>query len=133
MEMYTVIGSKTYKNLLADPKGADPISVNVKPGQGAIAAGQILKRNASGMYEKAAAADVVSTNDLVVLGEALEAITGTVAGVATAFRAGTFIAGAVFVTAGTALTDAQKLALRLEGIVFDVDSNAAAFNNKTGD
>ena len=127
MELYSVIGTKTYKNLLADPKGADPISVNVKPGQGALAAGQLLYRNSSGLYEKAAQANVSTSYDVVVLAEDLAENTGAVADVATAFRAGCFIDGAIFYTAGTPLTAGEKLALRQLNIVTDPDADAAGF------
>ena len=129
MELYTTIGSKTYKNLLADPRGADPISVNVKPGQGALSAGQLMYRNSSGLYEKATTSQLSTSYDLVVLGEDLEANTTAIADVATAFRAGVFIDGAVFYTAGTALTAAYKLVLRQLNIVFDMDTEAAAFSS----
>lgn len=129
MELYSVIGTKAYKNLLADPRDADPISVNVKPGQGTLAIGQLLYRNANGLYEKATTSQLSTSYDLVVLAEDLAANTGDVADVALVLRKGHFIDGKVFYTAGTALTAAYKLVLRQLGIVFDVDSTAGTFNN----
>lgn len=127
MELYETIGTKTYANLLADPKGADPIAINVLPGQGALAKGQLLYKNSAGLYVKATTSQLTTSYDLVVLGEDLAANTGAVADVATAYRAGTFIEGKVFYTAGTALSDDYKLVLRMQGIVFDVDTGAAGF------
>lgn len=130
MNLYETIGTAAYENLLADPKGADPISINVKPVATALEIGQLMYRNASGFYEAAAAAQITASNDIVVLGEAAGGdADATVAEVALSYRAGTFIDGKVFVTKGTALTAAQKVVLRQFGIVFDVDTEAATFNN----
>lgn len=35
-ELYSTIGSKTYDQLLADPQGAEIISIPCKPGNGTI-------------------------------------------------------------------------------------------------
>lgn len=129
MELYETIGTKTYANLLADPKGADPIAINVLPGQGALAKGQLLYKNSAGLYVIATTSQLTTSYDLVVLGEDLAANTGAVADVATAYRAGTFIEGKVFYTEGTALSDDYKLVLRQQGIVFDVDTEAAGFSS----
>lgn len=129
MELYSVIGNKTYANLLADPRGGDPIAVNVAPGQGVLKKGQLLYKDSAGLYNIATTSQLTANYDLVVLGEDLAANTGAVADVALAYRAGTFIDGKVFYTEGTALTDAYKLVLRQQGIVFDVDTEAAGFSS----
>ena len=66
-ELYSTIGTRTYANLLADPQGADVIAIPCKPGNGEVAAGTVMYREASGLYSPAAAANVVATNQLVVL------------------------------------------------------------------
>ena len=56
--IFNVIGSKTYKNLLADPKGADLITVPVYPNAAALAAGSLLTRNSAGLWEPIASANI---------------------------------------------------------------------------
>ena len=46
-----------------------------------------------------------------------------------AYRAGCFIDGAVKLTAGAALTDAHKVILRQQGIVFDKKESTTTFTN----
>ena len=129
-ELYNVIGTAEYKNLLADPKGADPISINVKPVSTDLKVGQLLYRNANGLYEAATTSQLTTSYNVVVLGEDVPGdADAAVAPVALAYRAGTFIEGAVFYTAGTAIAEQYKVVLRLMGIVFDPDSTASAFNN----
>ena len=43
-ELYSTIGSKTYDQLLADPQGAEIISIPCKPGNGTIASGTVMYR-----------------------------------------------------------------------------------------
>lgn len=129
MDLYEVIGTSNRKNLLADPKGADPIAVPVKPNAAAIKAGALLYRNSSGLYEPIATGSVATDVDMVVLGEDLPINSGTVAEDALAYRAGTFVDGVVTVTGATSLTAAQKLILRKQGIVFDVNDKAAGFSS----
>ena len=75
------------------------------------------------------------TNQLVVLGEAVAAGSAPAAGVvavaedAKAYRAGIFVDGAVKLAAGAALTDAHKVVLRQQGIVFDKKESTADFTN----
>lgn len=134
-EMYSTIGTQTYTNLLADPEGADVISVPVEPGSGDVACGTVLYRKSSGLWAPAATANVVVTNQLVVLGEAVAAGSAPAAGAvavaedAKAYRAGTFVDGAVKLAAGAALTDAHKVVLRQQGIVFDKKESTADFTN----
>lgn len=134
-ELYSTIGTRTYANLLADPQGADVIAIPCKPGNGEVAAGTVMYREASGLYSPAAAANVVTTNQLVVLkedvatGDAPEAGETATAEDAAAYRAGCFIDGAVKLAGGTALTDAQKVILRGQNIVFDKKESAETFEN----
>ena len=136
-ELYNVIGTAAYKNLLADPKGADPISINVKPVSTDLKVGQLLYRNANGLYEAATTSQLTTSYNVVVLGEDVPGdADAAVAPVALAYRAGTFIEGAVFYTAGTAIAEQYKAVLRLMGIVFDPDStdepvSEIAFNGET--
>ncbi|MDO4620028.1 MAG: hypothetical protein Q4B09_05330 [Lachnospiraceae bacterium] len=120
-ENYKVVGTSAYKQLLADPQGADVIAVPVASGAGDIEIGTLLFRDASGSYKPAAAADVTSTKSLVVAKETIES--GDDAGSvvdAGAYRAGSFVDGAVKLKDGTAVTAEQKVTLRLQNIVFDV-------------
>ncbi len=127
--IFNVIGSKTYKNLLADPKGADLITVPVYPNVAALAAGSLLTRNSAGLWEPIASANIADNVELVVLMEDLP-INGTaVATDATAARAGCFIDGVVKESGGAAPTAAQKLILRKQGIVFKPDVTADPFAN----
>ena len=93
--LYESIGNAGYKNLLADPQGADIITVPLKPASGVIPAGTILYRASTGLYEPAASAQIVATNMLVVNKETVDATEAGVAEDAVAFRAGCFVDGAV--------------------------------------
>lgn len=127
--LYESIGNAGYKNLLADPQGADIITVPLKPASGVIPAGTILYRASTGLYEPAASAQIVATNMLVVNKETVDATEAGVAEDAVAFRAGCFVDGAVTLAAGAALTAAHKAVLRGQNIVFDKKVEAATFTN----
>lgn len=127
--IYNVIGSKDYKNLLADPKGADLITVPVYPQNTAIAAGTLLTRNSAGLWTPIASGSIADNVELVVLMEDVPANDGAVATDATVARAGCFIDGVVLESGGAAPTAAQKLILRKQGIVFKPDTTAAPFAN----
>ncbi len=127
--IFNVIGSKTYKNLLADPKGADLITVPVYPNAAALAAGSLLTRNSAGLWEPIASANIADNVELVVLMEDLPINSTAVATDATAARAGCFIDGVVLESGGSAPTAAQKLILRKQGIVFKPDVTADPFAN----
>ena len=136
--MYEVIGTSTPAYLLADPQGADVIAVPVEPGNGKIARGALLYRKSNGMYAPAGTSQISTSYNLVVLNEDIDTGTAvganTVAEDAAAFRGGRFIDGKVtYDDSGTAtkVTAAHKLVLRLFGILFDVDENAAEFDNGT--
>ena len=118
-ELYGVVGTSNPNALLADPTGAEKIAVSVKPGVGAIARGTVLYRNGS-LYEAADSAALIATNYLVVLDEAIDSPSEEkTAPVAAAYRAGRLIYGKVKLKDGTAVTAAQALILRNQGIVLD--------------
>lgn len=127
--IYNVIGSKDYKNLLADPKGFEGITVPVYPNASALAAGTLLYRNSGGLWEPIASANISDNTELAVLMEDLPINATAVATDATAARAGIFIDGVVKESGGNAPTAAQKLILRKQGIVFKPDVNATPFAN----
>ena len=127
--IYNVIGSKTYKNLLADPKGADLITVPVYPNASALSAGALLYRNSAGLWQPIGSASIATDVEMVVLMEDLPINDTAIATDATAARAGCFIEGVVKESGGNAPTAAQKLILRKQGIVFKGDSTVSAFAN----
>lgn len=127
--IFNVIGSKTYKNLLADPKGADLITVPVYPNAAALAAGSLLTRNSAGLWQPIASGSIADNVELVVLMEDVPANDTAIATDATVARAGCFIDGVVKESGGNAPTAAQKLILRKQGIVFKPDVDATAFAN----
>ena len=132
-ELYGVIGSSTYSNLLADPQGADIISIPCEPGNGTIKRGTVMYRKSTGLYVPAENGDVTTSNALVVLNEEVDTGTtvpaGTVAEDAAAYRAGCFIDGAVVLKSNAALSDANKVVLRLQNIVFDKAESTSTFDN----
>lgn len=133
--LYGTIGEKTYDQLLADPQGAEVISIPCKPGNGVVRRGTIMFREDSGLYSPAATAQVVDTKMLVVLNETVD--TGKAPGSgetataedAAAYRKGRFVSGRVTLAADAAVTDAHKVVLRKQGIVFDVKESTTTFNN----
>lgn len=136
-ELYEVIGTKTYANLLADPNGADAFAVALTPGNGKIKAGTVLEQNASTLLWAPAASGHISTSYmLAVLGEDVDtgAPSSTLAIDAKAYRAGTFVDGAVvYDNSGTLtpVTAAHKLALRLQNIVVTAKDSTADIDNGT--
>ncbi len=134
-DLYGVIGTSTYKNLLSDPQGADVTAVPCEPGNGDIPAGTVMYRTATGLYAPAASAQITTSYNLVVLGEDVqtggEIKESTVAEDAKVFRAGKFIDGAVFLKSKGTLTAAHKVVLKLNGIVFDEKESTSTYNNGT--
>ena len=134
-DLYSVIGTAAYKNLLADPNGADAIAIPCEPGNGDVPMGTVMYRKASGLFAPAATAQVTASNFLVVLGEDVATGSAPAAGVtvtaedAKAFRTGCFINGAVFLASKAALSDANKVVLRGQGIVFDRETETTTFTN----
>lgn len=130
--MYNKIAESNTQYLLASPLGAIAIGVHLKPEQGVVERGTIMYRNASGMFEKAAPAQIVSTNYLVVLNETVDtADSATIAAAAPAYIAGVFFRNAVKLASGT-LSAANELVLRTQGITFDVMVGDATVNNVVG-
>ena len=135
--LYGVIGTRTYGNILADHTGADRIAIPCEPGSGKLTAGVVMYRKATGLWAPAASANVIATNMLAVLYEEVD--TGAAPGSgktavavdALAMRAGTFKNGAVTLAAGAALTDAHKVILRGQNIVFDQPETTSTFTNTT--
>lgn len=134
MSMYEVIGVNNPEYLLADPQGADEIAIPCEPGNGTVKRGTVMYRKDTGMYAPAESANIVSTNQLVVLDETVDTDANTeIAEDAKAFRAGRLIYGKVFLKNDAALTAAHVVALRLQGIYFDQMDTADEFNNKKGE
>lgn len=134
-ELYEVIGTSNYDQLLADPQGADVIAIPCKPGNGTVKRGTVMYREASGLYSPAASAQIVSTNQLVVLNEDVDTGSAPASGEtavakdAAAYRAGRFVSGRVKLAADATLTDAHKVILRLQNIVFDQMESTTTFDN----
>lgn len=132
-ELYDVIGSRSYANLLADPQGADVIAIDLKPGNGVIPRGTLMYRESNGMYSPAASGQVSTSYQLVVLNEEVDTgssiAEGAVAEAAAAYRAGRFIDGAVKLASNGTLTAAHKVVLNLMGIVFKTKEGTGTFDN----
>ena len=138
-ELYNVVGTSEYDQLLADPQGADVISIPCEPGNGDIKRGTVMYRKSSGLWAPAASANVTTSNMLAVINEAVATGTAPASGVtavaedAAAYRAGIFVEGRVKLASDAALTAAHKVVLRLQGIVFDQkESNGTFTNTVTG-
>ena len=128
-ELYAKVGEVSYANLLADPQGADKISIPMEPKKGVINAGTIVYRGSAGLWIAAASAQITAANQLAVLKETVDTGTTDVAEDALAYRAGCFITGAVTLAAGAEVTEAHKAVLRAQGIVFDRKEATATFKN----
>lgn len=135
-ELYDVVGTSKYDQLLSDPKGTDPIFIPCKPGNGSVKRGTVMYREESGLWSPASNEEVTAEKQLVVLNETVE--TGDAPGPgetatapeAAAYRAGHFVAGRVTLKSDAALSEANKVVLRLQGIVFNVKEGTGTFNNK---
>ena len=132
-ELYSTIGSKSYANLLADPQGADKIAIPCRPGTGALKLGTLVSREANGLWSPASSAQLTASYLLAVLAEDVDTGdsvgAGAVAPDAGAYRAGCFIDGAVKLASNGTVTEAHKVVLRLEGIVFDKTESTDTFQN----
>ena len=123
--LYDVIGTNNPAYLLADPQGADVIAIPCEPGNGSLARGQIMYRKISGMWAPAATGNILITNMLAVLDEAVDTDANeTVAEDAKAFRAGRLIASKLILASSGTLTAAHKIVLRAQGIYLDVMDEA---------
>jgi hypothetical protein len=129
--MYKKIGEYKPDYLLADPNGADVITVPIEPGNGTIKRGTVLYRKSNGMYAPAASANVAATNYLVVLDEEINSNADlVVAEDAKAYRAGRLIAGKVKLASDADLTAANVVVLRQQGLVLDQTAELApGFDN----
>ena len=67
-KLYDTIGTSTVEQILAKVE-ADPIAVNLLPGQGVMKRGTVLYKNASGFYLPAGTSQISTSYDLVVLNE----------------------------------------------------------------
>lgn len=134
-DLYGVIGTSGYSNLLADPQGADVIGIPCEPGNGDIPAGTVMYRKSNGLYAPAASGQISTSYYLVVLGEAVSTgdsvKPGAVAEDAKAYRAGIFVDGAVKLASNGTVTAAHKVVLKLNGIVFDKKEETGTFENGT--
>lgn len=132
-KMYDVIGTSKVNYLLADPEGADVITIPCMPGNGTIARGTVMYRMDNGMYAPASASEAVATKSLVVLDEETDtSADATIAENARAYRAGKLIASRVKLKSDAALTAAVTLVLRQQGIVLkQMAGEASEFNNST--
>jgi len=136
MSLFDTFGTSNPTYLLSRAEGADKIGINLTPGKGRVKRGTVLFKESNGLYSPAAAADAVITKDLVVLdeevdtGDAPDHDGAAVAETAAAYRAGHFVDGKVFLTSDAPLTDAIKIVLRAQGIVFEPMMDAAnTFDN----
>ncbi len=133
-ELYKKIGESAYAQLLADPQGADVIAIPCEPGNGEIPRGTVMYRKASGLWAPAANGQVSTSYMLAVLNEDVDtgsAVSPTaVAEDAAAYRAGRFVDGKVFLASEAALSDANKVVLRLQGIVFSPMESTGTFHNE---
>lgn len=131
--LYGVVGTSNPDYLLSDPQGADIIAIPCTPGKGVIKRGTVMFRENNGMWSPAASANISTSNQLAILNVDVDTDANpAVAEDAAAYRAGRFINGRVkYDNSGTltAVTEAHKVVLRLEGIVFDMADNAAGFDN----
>ena len=131
--LYGVVGTSNPDYLLSDPQGADIIAIPCTPGKGVIKRGTVMFRESNGMWSPAASANISTSNQLAILNVDVDTDANpAVAEDAAAYRAGRFINGRVkYDNSGTltAVTEAHKVVLRLEGIVFDMADNAAGFDN----
>lgn len=120
MKLYDEIGASNPAYLLADPQGADKIAIQCEPGNGVVKRGTVMYRKASGQYAPAASANVAATNMLAVLDETVDTSANTsIAEDAAAYRAGRFVFGKVTLASDAALSAANQVVLRGQGIVFD--------------
>lgn len=118
--LFGTIGTHEPGYLLASSALTDAIGISVEPGNGTIPAGAVMYRKSGVMYAPAEAANIVATNNLVVLRDDVNSETSTtVAVAAAAYRHGKFIAGKVLMKNGAdyeAVTAAHAIVLRGQNI-----------------
>ena len=105
-------------SIFASGAGARAIAIAVAAGEGSLKRGSILVRDTDNTYKFAATADVVATNNLVILDEDLE--TGSdntqMATVSRGWSSGVFMSGKLILKSNGALTAANMAALSNMGI-----------------
>lgn len=116
-ELFKNLGQSPVETLEAG--GGKQIAVSMEPGNGTVKHGTVIYRKDSGLYAPAAAANIVTTNNLAVLVTDTDTDTSaTVAEAAAAYISGELLAKDVVISDGeTNLTAAQALVLRKQGIV----------------
>ena len=125
--LFGTIGRKDPSYLLASNVLTDAIGISVEPGNGVIPAGAVMYRKSGVLYAPAAAANIATSNNLVVLRDDVDTDTNDgIAVAAAAYRKGTFIAGKVtYLDSGdyTPVTAAHAIVLRMQGIDFSPMDN----------
>ena len=118
--LFGTIGTHEPSYLLASNYETDAIAISVEPGNGTIPAGAVMYRKTGVIYAPAAAANIVETNNLVVLRDDVDTTTSeTVAVAAAAYRKAKFLAGKVLVKNGSdyePITAAQAVILRKQNL-----------------
>ena len=61
--IYSVAGSKSYKNLLADPRNYDAITVPIYPQNSEIKAGTLITRNSAGLWTPIASGSIATDKE----------------------------------------------------------------------
>ena len=130
MSLYEVIGTNNPEYLLADPQGADVMTIPCEPGNGTVKRGTVMYRKESGLYAPAATGNVTADNMLAVLDESVDTdANAAIAEDARAYRGGRLIYGKVTLAQDAALSAANIAVLRGQGIVFDQMDTAPVFSN----
>jgi len=116
--LYGTLGASEVKELLVE--GGKPVAVSIEPGNGAIPAGALIYRKSSGLYAPAAAGQISTSYNLLVLQNAVDTTTDAgVAVAAAAYEKGVFKAGKVLKENSgdyEAISADEALVLRLFGI-----------------
>jgi len=134
MSLYKDYGENKVGELLYDVRGTEKIGVPLTPGQGTIARGTVIYRASTGMWNAAAAGDVVNTNMLAVLNTETDTDADkTISEDADAYRQGRFIDGKVTLKDAAELSDDNKVVLAYQGITFGREIENDTFNNTTGE
>lgn len=118
--LFGTIGTHEPSYLLASNYDTDAVAISVEPGNGTIPSGAVMYRKTGVLYGPAESANIVTTNNLVVLRDDVDTTTSeTVAVAAAAYRRAKFIAGKVLVKNGDeyeAINAEHEVVLRKQGI-----------------
>ncbi len=118
VNLYENLGKSTDSPLETAGVGFDTASVSLEPGNGTVKRGTVLYRKSGALYAPAAAANILNTNQLVVLREDVDTdASATVAALGDVIVAGGLLAEYVLLSDGSKLNAAQALILRQQGIV----------------